>query len=769
MAQTVTLNGVDYQIPDVGEIGWGEEVSNYLIALSTGVLTKTGGLFALQSDLDFGASYGVAARYFRSRSGAASAGLLRLAASDGIYWRSADNTTNLGLTVNPAGQLVFNGQILAVAETPWAQDVQVVPVGNLTATNVQDALEELQGDIDVINTTGSPALAAHIADTTTHGTTGDIVGTSDTQTLTNKTISGSSNTITNIPLSALPYQDVDYDPNTLVARDSTGSIIANGATFMGDVIVAAALEVSGDPVLTTASADTAATPDTIARRTGTGALNATTFFGTSVFVTGSVQGSAFFGNGVTSSTGNALTLTSGMVAGDANSSFVMTTTSSRTNGRLLTLRNNSVENFYVDFDGAVTFNSNIAGASGKSGFAVNVPTLQTNAAARPFVVRYVGTDFMYLNRDGTFITAGSAQIGGSVTTSNVYGASTAQPLGFNGSVNNSSTAVATTVVSQVPLTTAGAKITSFRNGATEKLAVDKDGNLLFQTSGLLSYFPGSFYMNADLDVSNGLDGYVSADSIIGYGDGGGNAATFMADVDISGGDLYMNGRSINTVAAFNGSATVPFLFTSNLGATSTTPDITLNTTINRTAANGKFLSLRNFSTERMYIMTTGNVAAPEFRGFNAAPATIKGYQADSSTAVGVITDTSTNYATAGDKLVSFRNNGVEKAYIDNAGNYIAGGGSAFLAAPAAGNQTLDSRYGTATFGVGSASITITNNRIINPAQAVVLVSISDTTANTGLTQIARVSYAAGSFTIWGNAPALLSQVNVRWFVAYGGA
>ncbi len=44
---------------------------------------------------------------------------------------------------------------------------------------------------------GSPGLAAHILDTTTHGTTGDIVGTSDAQTLTNKTLTSPTITTPN--------------------------------------------------------------------------------------------------------------------------------------------------------------------------------------------------------------------------------------------------------------------------------------------------------------------------------------------------------------------------------------------------------------------------------------------------------------------------------------------------------------------------------------------------------------------------------------------
>ncbi len=61
--------------------------------------------------------------------------------------------------------------------------------GNIPQSSVTDLVADLALKESVAN------VAAHLADTTTHGTTGAIVGTSDTQTLTNKTINGALNTL----------------------------------------------------------------------------------------------------------------------------------------------------------------------------------------------------------------------------------------------------------------------------------------------------------------------------------------------------------------------------------------------------------------------------------------------------------------------------------------------------------------------------------------------------------------------------------------------
>lgn len=57
-------------------------------------------------------------------------------------------------------------------------------------------------------TEASSAVSTHAGLTSTHGVTGDIVGTSDSQTLTNKTIDGGNNTLQNIPNSALDNDSI---------------------------------------------------------------------------------------------------------------------------------------------------------------------------------------------------------------------------------------------------------------------------------------------------------------------------------------------------------------------------------------------------------------------------------------------------------------------------------------------------------------------------------------------------------------------------------
>lgn len=203
MSTPVTLNGTAYAIPAVGEDGWGTEVSSYLIALSTGVLQKSGGAFTLTAEVDFGATFGLKSAYFKSRTAStAAAGVLRLANADVVAWRNGANGADLSLGVS-SDRLQFagvdlvdrtsaqtlTGKTLVVA----SNTVTTAASGNLAATELNAALAELQTDVDTRAT--AAALAAHEVDTSTHGV-GVVVGTTEAQTLTTKTIVAANNTIT---------------------------------------------------------------------------------------------------------------------------------------------------------------------------------------------------------------------------------------------------------------------------------------------------------------------------------------------------------------------------------------------------------------------------------------------------------------------------------------------------------------------------------------------------------------------------------------------
>lgn len=113
MSTNVTLNGATYAIPAEGDSSWGTVLSNYFIAISTGVLQKTGGAFTLTAETDFGASFGLKSLYFKSRAtNPSSTGIVRLGNTEEVSWRNAANSGDLALSVNASNALQFNGVTL---------------------------------------------------------------------------------------------------------------------------------------------------------------------------------------------------------------------------------------------------------------------------------------------------------------------------------------------------------------------------------------------------------------------------------------------------------------------------------------------------------------------------------------------------------------------------------------------------------------------------------------------------------------------------------
>ncbi len=111
MAQTYTINGVDYTFPDVDDSDWGQNVTDWAGAVSSFLLQKSGGAFTLTAEVDFGANYGLLAKDLSSKTAdPASAGFLQLAKTDVIAWRNdgTDGDINLAKKAGTDDLLQFN-------------------------------------------------------------------------------------------------------------------------------------------------------------------------------------------------------------------------------------------------------------------------------------------------------------------------------------------------------------------------------------------------------------------------------------------------------------------------------------------------------------------------------------------------------------------------------------------------------------------------------------------------------------------------------------
>lgn len=222
MATNVTLNSVSYSIPATGDSQWGTNVANYLIAISTAVLQKSGGAFTLTADVDFGASYGLKAVKFSSRSTPATVGVFRAGNNQSLAWRDAANAGDLELKVNASDVLEFDGAplvtlALGTANYPlkmnagatayeWAQIIDAsvaasaaIALTKLAATTVSRALvSDASGFVTASATTATEIGYVSGLTSAVQTQINTKITASSTDTLTNKSIDSDTNTISNI-------------------------------------------------------------------------------------------------------------------------------------------------------------------------------------------------------------------------------------------------------------------------------------------------------------------------------------------------------------------------------------------------------------------------------------------------------------------------------------------------------------------------------------------------------------------------------------------
>jgi hypothetical protein len=191
MAQNILFNGQAYVIPDTGEEDWGDNLTDFFVAIPQGALQKTGGNFTLSADVNLGDNFGPLVVYVKSvEDNIATAGFIRMANAELIEWRNAANSANLTLGIDGSGNLAFNG-------------VALQPSGNY--------ITALTGDVSA----SGPGSAA-----ATVNSVGGKTSTQLAQSVTDTQAATNANT-----------------PSTIVKRDASGNLTAGTitATLIGNV------------------------------------------------------------------------------------------------------------------------------------------------------------------------------------------------------------------------------------------------------------------------------------------------------------------------------------------------------------------------------------------------------------------------------------------------------------------------------------------------------------------------------------------------------
>lgn len=160
MSVSVVLNGVTYTIPETSETNWGSQVTAWMQAVSNSTLQKSGGSFTLTAEVDLGGTFGVKAAYLKSQSSnVASAGQVRLAASDSVSWRNAGNTANLLLST-ASDKLQFNAVDLVDVSSAQALTSKTIDAGSNTLSNIANA--SIAAAANIALTKLSPTTASRV-------------------------------------------------------------------------------------------------------------------------------------------------------------------------------------------------------------------------------------------------------------------------------------------------------------------------------------------------------------------------------------------------------------------------------------------------------------------------------------------------------------------------------------------------------------------------------------------------------------------------------
>lgn len=213
MSQNLTVNGVVYPYPDVSDENWGQNATDWAVAVTAGMLQKAGGSFTLTADVDFGASFGLKSLYYKSRAtNPSSAGIVRLGNAEVIGWRNQGNSGDVTLTVNASNLFAFSAGVSITGGVTFS--------GALTISATTNQL--ILGTTNTTTINAAAPAASRVYSFEDAGTNANFVMSAGTQTVNGAKTFGNALTI-----SASSGNVLVVDTTTLVV-DATNDAVGIG-------------------------------------------------------------------------------------------------------------------------------------------------------------------------------------------------------------------------------------------------------------------------------------------------------------------------------------------------------------------------------------------------------------------------------------------------------------------------------------------------------------------------------------------------------------